>query len=136
MERGKEPLPLPYTYTSSTIAVGLLQHLQYYQKCEHIISKLKHIVSGWKLFCVCDNHVIITYWLKKGQEKYSFFLKTPSLDGIFLGALSNSIILVEDLIGWKKSFGIFLIDHYAGDIGNKNTVGKCKKIIVSMFLAL
>ena len=54
----------------------------------------------------------------------------------FLGALSNSIILVEDLIGWKKSFGIFLIDHYAGDTGNKNTVGKYKKIIVSMFPAL
>ena len=27
-------------------------------------------------------------------------------------------VLVEDLIRWKRGFEIFLIDHYAGDIGN------------------
>ena len=27
-------------------------------------------------------------------------------------------ILVEDLIRWKRGFEIFLIEHYAGDIGN------------------
>ena len=42
--------------------------------------------------------------------------------------LSNSIILVEDLIKWKRGFEIFLIDHYAGDIGNKNNTGKYQKI--------
>ena len=72
--------------------------------------------------------------------RYSFFfeklllqsisknsLQTPSLDNILLGnfALSNSIILVENVIRWTKGFKIFLIDHYAGDIGNKNIAGKC-----------
>ena len=38
--------------------------------------------------------------------------------------LSNSIILVKDLIRWKRRFEIFLIDHDAGDAGNKNIVGK------------
>ena len=54
-------------------------------------------------------------------------LQTPSLDNIPLGhfALSNSIILAENLIRWTKGFEIFLIDHYAGDIGNKNIAGKC-----------
>ena len=33
---------------------------------------------------------------------------------------SNSVILVEDLTRWKRRFEIFLIDHYVGDIGNKN----------------
>ena len=53
-------------------------------------------------------------------------LQTPSLDDILLGnfTLSNSIILVEDLIRWKRGFEIFLIDYYADDIGNKNIAGK------------
>ena len=33
---------------------------------------------------------------------------------------SYSIILVEDLIGGKKGFEIFLIDSYVDDIENKN----------------
>ena len=73
--------------------------------------------------------------------KYSFFfenvdsfllpisrtsLQTPSLDDIRLGnfTLSNSIILVEDLIRGERGFEIFLLDHYAGDIGNENISGK------------
>ena len=71
--------------------------------------------------------------------KYSFFfenlqvpsvsrnsLQTPSLDHALLGnfTLSNSIILVEDLMRWKRGFDIFLIDYYADDIGNKNIAGK------------
>ena len=31
---------------------------------------------------------------------------------------SNSIILAEDLIKWKRGFEIFFIDHSAGDIWN------------------
>ena len=52
-------------------------------------------------------------------------LQTPSLDQALLGkfTLSNSIILVDDLIRWKRGFEIFLIDHYA-DIGNKNIADK------------
>ena len=33
---------------------------------------------------------------------------------------SNLIILVEDLVRWKRGFEMFLIEHYTGDIGNKN----------------
>ena len=39
--------------------------------------------------------------------------------------MSNSIILLEDLIRWKRGFEIFLIGQYAGDIGNKIIAGKC-----------
>ena len=39
--------------------------------------------------------------------------------------MSNSIILLEDLIRWKRGFEIFLIGQYTGDIGNKIIAGKC-----------
>ena len=73
------------------------------------------------------NHVVD--W-KKRQENPLFwsthFLKAASLDDLILKnfTLSNWIILVEELIRWKESFKIFLIDHYAGDIGNINIAGK------------
>ena len=53
-------------------------------------------------------------------------LQTPSSDNILLGSftLPNSIILVENLTRWKRCFEIVLIDHCAGDIGNKNIAGK------------
>ena len=53
-------------------------------------------------------------------------LETPSLNYIFLGnfILSNSIILVEDIIRWNRGFEIFLIDRYDGKIGNINIAGK------------
>ena len=65
--------------------------------------------------------------------KYSFFenvlllvilrnsLQTPSLDDIPLGnfTLSNSVILVEHIIMWRRGFEISLIDQYAGDTENK-----------------
>ena len=49
-----------------------------------------------------------------------------SLADILLGnfTLSNSIILVEDVIKWKRGFEIFLIDHYHGDIRKKNIAGE------------
>ena len=68
--------------------------------------------------------------MKKGQENLIFwsthFLKATSLDDIILGnfTLSNWIILMKELIKWKESFEIFLIDHYAGDIGNISIAGK------------
>ena len=90
----------------------------------------------------CDNHLIVTYWLKKREKIFTFlkypflekglllsisinFLQTPFLDGILLRnfTMSNSDILVEDLIRQKRCFEIFLIDHLAGDTGNKNVVG-------------
>ena len=53
-------------------------------------------------------------------------LQTLSLDDILLGnfTLSNPIILVEKLIRGMRDFEIFLIDHYASDIGNKKIAGK------------
>ena len=55
-----------------------------------------------------------------------YSLQTPSLDDRFLGSLtlSNVIILVGELIRWKRGFEIFLIYHNAGDIKNKNIAGK------------
>ena len=49
-------------------------------------------------------------------------IQTSSSDYMFEGNFtwSNSIILVEDLIRWKKSFEVFLIDHYTCDVINKN----------------
>ena len=90
---------------------------------------------------LCDNHVIITDWLKKIRRAYKFLkhslsenvlllsisrssLQTPSLDDILLENLSNSIIPVKDLIRLRNGFEIFLIDHYAGDIENNNITGK------------
>ena len=37
---------------------------------------------------------------------------------------SNSIISVKVLLRWKTGFEIFLIDSYAGDVGNNNIIGK------------
>ena len=56
-------------------------------------------------------------------------LQTSSLDNMVLGnfILSNSIISVKDLIRWKRGSEIFLIDHYAGDIENKNITGSVLK---------
>ena len=53
-------------------------------------------------------------------------LQTPSLDDILSGSftLSNSIILVKDEIRRKRRLEIFWIDHYAGDIENKNIAGR------------
>ena len=53
-------------------------------------------------------------------------LQTPSIDHSLLEnfTLSDSIIPVEDIMSWIKGFEIFLIDHYAGDIGNKNIAVK------------
>ena len=101
-------------------------------------------------FFVFD-HVIITYSLKKNIRKFRFWsnhffedvpllsisrnsLQTPSLDDIFLRnwTLSNSIILLEDLIRWNRRFAIFLIGHYAGDMRNKNIAAKYWKTFVSV----
>ena len=110
---------------SFSTAVGLLLHLQYYHKFEPMILKM---------------------WVRSEKvkgEKYSFFEKllllsisrnlvqTPSSDDIVLGnfTFSNWIILVEDQIRWKKGFEIFLVDHCAGDIGNKNIALSVEKFL-------
>ena len=91
---------------------------------------------------LCENNVIIFNWkqiiiiftfLKNSFFENPFLLsisrnslQTPALYDILLGkfTLSNSNMLVKDLIRWKRGFEIFLIDHFAGDIGNNNITGK------------
>ena len=79
MDRGKDPLLLPYTYTLSSNIVDLLLallNLQYYQRCESMILK-----TGWKVNLFCDNQIIITYWLKltlvEDLIRFELFLIDP-----------------------------------------------------------
>ena len=137
MDRGKDPLLLPYTYTTSSSIGSYLLQLQYYQRCESVTLKtwVKSKFVLWQLHYY--------NWLKKMIRKltflkYSFFenalllsisrnsLQTPSLGDILLGnfTLTNSVISVKNLITWKRGFEIFLIKQFAGDIGNKNITGK------------
>ena len=63
------------------------------------------------------------------------FLQSPSSDDTLSGnsTWSDSFVLVEGLIRLKRGFNIlirlkrgfniFLIDHYVGDIWNKNIAG-------------
>ena len=136
MDRGKDLffLPTPFGRTRD-----LLLHLQYYQRCELIILKM-WVKSKFVLWQSRYYNLLTAKNKKKIMFlKYSFFfenlqvpsvsrnsLQTPSLDHALLGnfTLSNSIILVEDLMRWKRGFDIFLIDYYADDIGNKNIAGK------------
>ena len=146
LDRGKDSLLLPYTYTPSSSTVDLLLHPQYYQRCKSTIFRTWGNVNVFR-----DNQVIVIYWLIKRIRKftflrYSFFwkhtitissrnsLETLSLGDIILRnfILSNSTFLVEDLIRWKRCFEIFLIDHCASDIANKNIAGKYQNILVSV----
>ena len=131
MDSGKDPLFLPYTYTPSVVRC-----ISYYA-CNIIRDeKLWFSKRGWKVHLFCKNHVIITYWLKKKDMKIHTFevlifwkrtvtvnLKNlSSLGGMLFGnfTLSNSIVLVEGLIRWKRWFEIwwFFINYCAGYIGN------------------
>ena len=75
LDRGKDPLLLPYNYIPFSSTVDLLLHLQYYQRCK---SKIFRIWGNVNVFR--DNQVIIIYWLIKRIGKlrflrYSFFWK-------------------------------------------------------------
>ena len=65
-------------------------------------------------------------WKRIVSVNLKKFLQTTSVGNILLEnfTLSNSIILLEDLMKWKRCFEMFLIDYYAGDIENKNVAGK------------
>ena len=147
MGRGKDSLVLPYTYTPSSSTVGLLLHLQYYQKCKSITLKM-FVKSKFVFWQPHYNNFVVE---KNGKKihvfKYSFFrkrtalpisinyLQTPFLDDILLRnfTLSNSIVLLEDRITWKGGFEVFLIDDFGVDIaGNKNIAGKYQKSLVSV----
>ena len=94
----------------------------------------------YKLLTEKKDNKIHVFWSTHFFEKVLLlsiprnYLQTPSLGYILLETftLSTSIILVKDLIRWKRSFKIFLIDHHAGDVGNKNIAGKYWEIIASV----
>ena len=109
------------------------------QTHNHLVRKWT--LNGWMLgykLSGCEFESSCCHLRKFMFLKYSFFedvsllsvsrnfLETPSLLHIFLEnfILSNSIILVEDQIRWNWGFEIFLIDHYASEIRNKNITGK------------
>ena len=75
LDRGKDPLLLPYTYTCCSSTVGLLLHLQYYQICKPTILRIWGNVNVF-----CGDQVIIVCWLIKRIRtstclRYSFFWK-------------------------------------------------------------
>ena len=130
----KDLLLLLYTYTRSSCTAGLLQHLQYYQRCEPIISKCEWKIIFfattrllWLLAQIKDNKIHV-FW----STHFSFFF----FNVLLLSILRNSVILVKDLIRWTRCFEIFLIKHCAGDIENKNIAGKYSKIPVSVSITL
>ena len=123
MDRGIDCLLLPYTYTlvvvlwASCYTCNIIGDVNpWFSKC------------GWTVNLFCDNHVIITYWLKKRIRKfmflkYSFFwkrtvilsfsrnyLQMPSSYDILMGNWIYIVklnFLVEDLTRWKRGFEIF-----------------------------
>ena len=123
--------PMPIPPSSST--VGVLLHLHYYPRCEFMIIKMWGNVNflwqpGYynllnekkdlKKSRCWNTHFFESILLQSISRNY---LRPPSLDNTILGSFpsSNSIILVEDIIRWKRCFEIFLIFNFAGDIGNK-----------------
>ena len=150
MDSGKDLLLLPYTYIPSTGTVDLLLHLQHYQRCEPMVLKM----CAKSKFVLCQSRYYNLLTEKTIRKfiflKYSFFehvpllsisrnvLETTSLDDIFLGnfTLSNSFVLVEELIRWNRGFEIVLIDHYAREIGNENITGKYLKNYCNSFTNL
>ena len=138
---------VPYSYTPSSSFVDLLLHLQHYKKCELMIWTmwLKNKFVLWqpryyKLLTEKKDKEVQVFW---STDFFGIllllsipinYLQTPFLGYIHLGSftLSKSVILMNDLIRWKRGFEILLIDHHAGDIGNKNIANKYLRTIVSV----
>ena len=66
------------------------------------------------------------FWKRIVSANLKKFLQTTSVGDMLLEnfTLSNSTILLEDLMKWKRYFEMLLIDYYAGDIENKNVAGQ------------
>ena len=141
LDRGKDPLLLLYTYTPSSSTVGLLLHLQYYQRCKSAFLKIRGNINVFR-----DNQVIIIYWVIKSIRRftllrYSFFwkhtatisLKKFSSNTIFSWYNFGKFYIVKfNYFSGKRCFEIFLIDPYANDIANKNIAGKYQNALVSL----
>ena len=91
MDREKDSLLLHNTYTTSISTVELLLHLQYYQRCELMILKMR-VKSNF----FCDNHVIITYSLERRIRKFTFskysFFRKRAVTVNLKKLISNSIL--------------------------------------------
>ena len=122
------------------LTVSLLPHLQYYQRYKSMIfqnvGKIKLVLWQPGYY-----NLLTEKWYKNGCPRFwsAHFLENvlllsisrnslqaPFLDNILSRSFtsSDSIILVEYLIKWKRCFEIFLIEYCAGDIWNKNITGK------------
>ena len=133
MDKGKDPFFFLCNFIPFGSTLGLLLHLQYYQRCESIILKMwvKSKFALWQpryynLLTVKNNKkihvfevlIFFIFWkltgtvsLKKFASNTILILTSCTFQKF---TLSNSIILVEDLITW------LLCD----DIRNKNITGK------------
>ena len=65
MDRGKCHFLPSYSYTSSSCTVGLLLHLQYYQRCEAIIFKMS-------VFLFLRKPYFYNIFTKRGNKTYVF----------------------------------------------------------------
>ena len=137
MDRGKDPFFLLCNFTPFGSTLGLLLHLQYYQRYEPIILKMwvkSKFVLWQPLYfdlLTAKNNKKLTFWSTffwelAGTVSLKKFFSNTILRSCAFGnfTLPDSIILVKDLIRWKTGFEIFLTDYYADDIGNKNIAGK------------
>ena len=140
MDREKYLVLLPFNYKPSSSTVGLIQHLQYYQKCEPIVLQMwvksKFVLRQPRYYNLLTEKKWLEnlrFWITHFFENILLLsilgnsLQPPSSDDTLLRnfTLSNSIILVEDLT-WSGKWEVlkyFLIDHNADEIGNKNISG-------------
>ena len=94
LDSGENSFPFPCIYTTSNKTISLWN---------------THVFESVLLLSISKNS-----------------LQTPSLDDIFWDILHCQIQLFSGrpINNVKRSFEIFLTDHYAGDIENKNIAGK------------
>ena len=82
-----------------------------------------------------DNQVIIIYWLIKRIR--NFFWGTHFFENMLLLSVSANSLQAPSLVDLvKRCFEIFLIDHGASDIANKNIAGKYQNVLVSVSFTL
>ena len=95
MDSRKEPLLLPYAHISSSSTVGLILHLQYYQRCESMIFQMwmKSKFILWQPRCYD--------WMKKMIQKF-MFLKYSFFENVLLVSVSRNSLQTP-------SFGKFYI---------------------------
>ena len=134
MNRRKGSLFLLYTYTQSNGTVGLLLHPQYYQRWKPLILKMwmksKFVLWQPRYYDLLTEENTFTLL------KYSFFfwkctvnLNKFSSNTIFRWCTFGKFYIIKfNYFGeGARGFELFLIDHFAGDIVNKNIADKYLK---------